>query len=111
MVPATAFRRSALREAMMTSAPSRIASSAVERPIPDEPPTTTTLLPASIMTFPKVLFRSLCGDDTHAAPDGNDDQVGSNCVPIPGLLRPRPGSSQTPAPEGLISAAISTSIR
>src|SRR5260370_28977640 len=44
--------------------------------------------------------------------EANDEnQVGSNCVPIPGLLRPSPGSSQTPAPLGLISAAISTSIR
>src|SRR6202045_1611978 len=34
---------------MMTSAPSRVASSAVERPMPDEPPTTTTFLAASIL--------------------------------------------------------------
>ena len=27
--------------------------------------------------------------------------------PMPGLLRPRPGNSQTPAPEGLMSAAMS----
>jgi len=50
--------------------------------------------------FPQI-FLLLCGDD----------QVGSNCMPMPGLLRPSPGSSQTPAPEGLMSAAISTSIR
>src|SRR5665213_1164482 len=49
IVPATEFSRSALREAMMTSAPSRVASSAVDRPIPEEPPTTTTFLPTSIM--------------------------------------------------------------
>src|SRR5205085_11132497 len=49
---ATASRRSTLREAMMTSAPSRFAISAVDRPIPDEPPTTTTFLPLSNMLFP-----------------------------------------------------------
>jgi hypothetical protein len=55
---AIAFSRSAmgssfaaLREAMMTSAPSRRASSAVDSPMPDEPPTTTTLFPASCMLF------------------------------------------------------------
>jgi len=46
---AAAFRRSGLCEAMMTSAPSLLASSAVARPIPEEPPTTTTFLPASMM--------------------------------------------------------------
>jgi hypothetical protein len=51
--PATAFNRSALREAITTSAPSLLASSAAARPMPDEPPTTTTFLPAStIITFP-----------------------------------------------------------
>ena len=34
-----------LREAIVTDAPSAFASAAVARPIPDEPPTTTTLLP------------------------------------------------------------------
>src|SRR5215831_21124890 len=42
----------ALREATITSAPSRFASSAVERPMPDEPPTTTTFLPASCTRTP-----------------------------------------------------------
>ena len=50
---ATASSRSTLREAMMTSAPSRLASSAVARPIPEEPPTTTTFLPASNIIFPR----------------------------------------------------------
>src|SRR5207237_3042294 len=49
---ATLSRRSTLRDAMMISAPSRFAISAVARPIPEEPPTTTTFLPASNMGFP-----------------------------------------------------------
>jgi len=49
---ATASSRATLREAMMTSAPSRFAISAVDRPIPDEPPTTTTFLPLSNMLSP-----------------------------------------------------------
>jgi len=44
--------RSAEREAMVTAAPSAFASCAVASPIPDEPPTTTTLLPLSNMYAP-----------------------------------------------------------
>src|ERR1044072_8694849 len=44
--------RSTLRDAMMTSAPSRFAISAVDSPIPEDAPTTTTFLPASNMGFP-----------------------------------------------------------
>src|SRR5882757_6841406 len=102
---ATASRRSTLRDATMTSALSRLASSAVARPIPEEPPTTTTFLPASITGFPQI---GLGVEHLHRRP--RQDQVGSYRIPIPGLLCPRPGSSQTPAPLGLISAAISTSI-
>src|SRR5467141_3130768 len=52
---ATASRRSTLREARITSAPSRLASSAVASPIPEEPPTTTTFLPVSILLSPRYL--------------------------------------------------------
>src|SRR4030088_1997377 len=52
---AIASRRSTLREARITSAPSRLASSAVASPIPEEPPTTTTFLPVSILLSPRYL--------------------------------------------------------
>src|ERR1022692_944679 len=52
---ATAFKRSALREAMTTSAPSLFANSAVARPMPEEPPTTTTFFPASSIPSPPIL--------------------------------------------------------
>src|SRR5262249_45697484 len=51
---ATAFKRSALREAITTSAPSFFASTAVARPMPDEPPTTTIFLPVSTIISPGV---------------------------------------------------------
>jgi len=44
---AAAVKRSALRDAMTTSAPSRLANSAVAKPMPDAPPRTTTFAPAS----------------------------------------------------------------
>src|SRR5258707_14844602 len=50
---ATLSRRSTFRDATMTSAPSRLAISAVARPIPEEPPTTTIFLPASNMRSPR----------------------------------------------------------
>src|ERR1700686_2817392 len=76
ILPATALSRSALREAMMTSAPSRVAHSAVERPRPGEPPTTPPFLPASVMLFPRLYFLT---NETSASVRC-DDQVGSNCV-------------------------------
>src|ERR1700751_2273232 len=48
---AAGVSRSLLREAMTTSAPSCLASAAVARPMPDEPPTTTTFCPASNIVF------------------------------------------------------------
>src|SRR5262249_898324 len=44
---ATRFRRSGSRAARMTSAPSARASRAVSRPMPEVPPITTTIWPAS----------------------------------------------------------------
>src|SRR5262249_2106633 len=49
---ATASSFAALREAMITSAPSCFAISAVASPIPEEPPTTTTFLPFNTMLSP-----------------------------------------------------------
>jgi hypothetical protein len=49
---ATASSLAALRDATMTSAPSRFAISAVASPMPDEPPTTTTFLPFNSMHSP-----------------------------------------------------------
>src|SRR5260221_9274397 len=51
---AAASSRSTFRDAMMTSAPARLAISAVDRPMPEEPPTTTTFFPASSIRFPLV---------------------------------------------------------
>src|SRR5215469_12580330 len=51
--PAAAFKRSLLREAITTLAPSFFASSAAARPIPEEPPTTTTVCPESNIAFPR----------------------------------------------------------
>jgi hypothetical protein len=39
----------------MMSAPSFFASSAVARPITEDPPTTTTFLPASVIAFPSTV--------------------------------------------------------
>src|SRR5882724_2425138 len=81
---ATASRRSTLRDATITSAPSRLASSAVARPIPEEPPTTTTFLPASIMPSP--LF---CGFGDVSTRHCEERQRRSNPVLLcrSGLLR------------------------
>src|SRR5690348_6054670 len=49
---AAGVSRSLLRAAITTSAPSCLASSAVARPIPEEPPTTTTVFPSSSITHP-----------------------------------------------------------
>src|SRR3972149_1586175 len=52
ILSAAACKRSALREAMTTSAPSRLVSSAGARPRRAEPPTTTIFLPASSILSP-----------------------------------------------------------
>src|SRR5882757_2416317 len=60
---ATGSSFAALREAMTTSAPCALASSAVARPMPEEPPITTTFLPASVIPI-SVIFLI---DDLRAA--------------------------------------------
>src|SRR5215472_972496 len=53
ILPAAAFNRSLPREAITTSAPSFLASSAVARPIPEGPPTTTTVCPETNIACPR----------------------------------------------------------
>src|SRR6478672_1535358 len=62
-LPATACKRSALRAAMITSAPCAFANSAVARPMPEDPPTTTIFWPASIS---RSLILRICGALNHA---------------------------------------------
>ena len=59
---------------------------------------------------PKTGARLVCGGRT-APGVSRPVQTGSYCFPMIGLLTPRPGSFQTPAPPGLLSALIFASIR
>src|SRR6266702_1883977 len=80
---ATASRRSTLRDATITSAPSRLASSAVARPMPDEPPTTTTFLPASIMWFPRYFCFAVSDNSQFViARSVSDEAIQSSCVAL-----------------------------
>jgi hypothetical protein len=51
----TGVNRSLLRDDITTSAPSRRASSAVARPMPEEPPTKNTVLPFNNIAVPLMI--------------------------------------------------------
>src|SRR6476469_5061024 len=106
-LPAAACRRSALRAAMITSAPCAFANSAVARPMPEDPPTTTIFWPASILrSFIFRIFSAL----HHAAPAATNPlwfHDGKRLCPAKpyarGLLYP--AQAQAPRQPGDVDAA------